>query len=650
MQKTITLLLVSIIAIYAENINLRGTITNAKGEPVSNVSVELLSTDNGTTSNDEGYFKVDENIPITSNYQISGLNKFQFIDNRLIINIDKSSDVSVKIVKLNGQMINLFSGTIEAGYQVIATDCIKNLAKGIYILLVEIDGYLYKRKIITENSYSNISSTNTFKSNSRVQRATNNRYTIVDTLKFSKNGYKTKHVPICKYDYDLQEVRLRYPDILSDSSDFINNDKRTFNVEWTDVEWFGDGESDSITSVNFLDTNYLNPIKVELICKERENDSTDWKTAALGGVFLGVQEYEGDDYWEMEALELYDNMGFMVVEYKVDNSDDTIAFSLTTSDTSYTFFVGYEHELGYYSSFRAVLTNGANNPGKFVRDTLTFRDFSLIYGNENTLLMNELGYNKNHDGNVYLHENKQVLKDLVAYSFQTEANIEGNDTIVLTVKDVEFWGNYRSETVDGMPLLKRGGFIGIHDENSQVNIDIKDSSIHLEMIRGASDGQADKWAYAAALGVFNPEGTFENLSTIHIKYIVPRLTDTLSIGIERGERFGADIQEDWAYGSFRCPIWYDTAYEDVNAGDTMNMSIGMDMFIMNWGDNDSARYQFEDTIDQAFLREANAISFFCETDNGPLGAAEHGDTLILEILEISLTGKNGFDMQITPLK
>lgn len=645
-----------------ETLNIRGYVKDIMNKGITDVKMTLKHKQLSTYTNEYGRYQFDENTSIATPGVIAKQSVAHISSSGIEFNLQSPDRVSIDLFQLNGRRIPLFSEELTSGKHMVAPDKLRSVAQGVYILRMKIGTQVYTTKFAQGRKTelkTGLESTPVVPG-IKTRRSTGE---YIDTLVISKEGYRPRNIPIKTYD-DYLSFQLASPDMKYEPDYFLNDNRNSLGYlrsdEWTDIIWGGEESNDSVTSVLIHPTKDLDTsITITLIEKERQS-SADWKAAVAGTWFWDSDEISigkrDDNFY------ILDRTGFIVVDYEVENSDDTLAFYLThkeINDSALVFKINYTDTIDgtehHYSAFRAVLTSGADNPGERVQDTLTFDDFTLKYGHEDPLLMNLLGFSVNSDGHVYLSENIET-KNFNCIAFQSESEVSGIDTLTFTLYDLYALGEFRPEEFALLPLIESNGWNHLSDPSSEVKSSWANDITTLSLTRGASDEDAGKWPYAAAHYVVNPKGNFGNLKAIHIEYVYPPEGDTIALSLERGECLGADSADNWKYGSFRVLLppgyeddWAKAKYSEYRQpGDTVSDLFFVDLFTMNWGDDPNAAYQLGDTIDQAFLNEANAIAFFSEKDNGKDGGAADGDSVSLTILNLKLVGKSPFLYDILP--
>jgi len=663
--RSLVYLLLTVTISIAEVMHISGFVYDPYGEPATGAQVTLAHQNYSTTTDGNGFFLLDETTALLNASNANANQQVAFTATGIQLQLSSSMQVELSIVKLNGQILPLYSGNISAGSHTIPFSNVGNLAKGVYILQSKIGTHYSAVKFISgESSLSSISP-----SPIKTEAVTRSRaFVSVDTLLISKNGHRTRTVELSSYSQFFNTILLSKLGRIYALTELLNDDtltiSRTNVYDWTDVAWGGDNVNDGVTAV-IIDSAASTKdtlVSAILIRKSRENDTSDYKTAAIG-------TYVRANIMSGETNPLSMDMGRIEITYMVEKSTDTLAFYLAPAAYEGSFHLGFvDSSKGIkrdVSMFRAVLTSGAENPGIFVSDTISLHDFSLKYGQDDIELMRDLGYTKNDDGNVYLDENDVIsfgngesgsIKNIMFLAFEGESEEVRNDTIALKIRSIRVAGDFYPDTVNGLELIEASGWLPIHDSLSSVNTVWNNGTPTINIKRGASNESENKWAYAGAIGVLNSNGNLGQVSTIRMTYIVPDEGDTVALSLERGERIGAGDKDDNRYGSFRIVIPYAAdsldslfGFTGHKPGDTVSIDYSIFDFVMNWGDDPTAPYQYGDTLTHDFLKEVNSIGIFSEKDNGTNGSAKDGDSVSFKLLELVFIGNDGLSEEILPL-
>ncbi len=656
--------------LFSETVRVGGFVTGPDGVPLENALVSLTNKNVGTRTDAEGYFMIDGSTSITNVSTPLSHPSVTISSSALNLSLVESQSVDLSIIRLNGQTIPLFSGDLTAGTHSIAFQ--ENLGTGVYLLRAKIGTTVSTMKFMSGTSTAispkMISIATGTTGAPETMRST--RAVDIDTLVVSHDGYRTRSTPLTSYITMIHPIILGKLGKLWDPSELENNDTlitgSRWGYIWTDIIWKNSDLMDTLTSViiDSVATEAMydgvvgtNGGVVAQLIRQENNSTLSTKTSGVAIQFENPR-----------AKTIHDKM---FVTYKVESADDTLALHLTKTRNHSLFDINFTDStdgiLRHYSSFRAVLTTGANNPGVMVTDTLTLNDFSLKYGQDDRELMNILGYTVHADGEVYLDENRAVEEvhiEGMPYEefsqwivFEAESEGMAGDTLNLTVEDFSYLylGNFNEDFVNGLELIETNGWFPIHDGSSTVNTEWVNGTTKITLERGASNENEKQWAYSGVVSVLNDKGNLTNLDFLDITFIAPQKGDTIALSIERGERLGAGAEDANRYGSFRVIIPWERDSLNMHSSDTLvpgavtTISFNPSDFSMNWSDDPSYPYQKDDRMTPDFLLEANAIGIFSERDIGIGGSAEKGDSLTFEILDLSFRGSHGLQTDILPL-
>lgn len=641
-MRIFTILFLITCSIYSADVEISGTIVDPDNKPLKDATIKLLNRGWVEKSDGNGYFKLDGIVSNAFSHFESSLNLLNIEQNYIIIDLEKSQNVSINLHTINGKKITLLSNLRLNGKNRILCNKLNNLADGIYVLTAKLSDKSISRKIIMTNSKAFFNHKLSKSKNISI-RSNKRDVPSFDTLLIEMDGFYKRRFTIRDSVRDYGRIVLGRNTPIYDSTYIFGLDELVIKNHWTDIVWWGpDSVDDGITKAIILDTSSIDTIDATLIVDRGNNaDEPPYKCASVGVPFQPYIYYH--DY--SRGIKILEYTKQIIVSYMVESPDDTLAFFITTgNDLSGIYSIGLKENINgedrYYSAFRAVLTKGADNPGEIVKDTLTYDDFSLQYGQDDFLLMNKIGYNINPDGSIYLKENLFVLDTLSAFAFESEANISGVDTTTLKVCEIKLIGGYHEKSYSFMPYFKRSGWLYQHDSTSSVDVEWHNDNeaFTVTLIRGASDADNNHWSYAAAQSIINPKSSFDQILHYSIKYVCPNENDTLAVSLESLDKFGADIEEDWAYGNFRVELFkeedpFDTT---LKAGDTITNGYRYDSYTLNWADTNKTSLRINDNFDYRYkASNVNSFAFFSEKDNGPGGDAEKGDTLIFTILDVS---------------
>lgn len=438
-----------------------GTVTTRDGAPIPAVSILLSESGKSFTTGDDGRFstlvtEIATDQSTVSHYVV--LNKHSII----LSGMKSREEISLSIYNLQGRtvsqksFISSESGLLKASLQTQT----EQLANGIYILSIRGESINYQMKSVISSQMFQPTQMkiNSFtpEMNHRSSRAS------VETITFSHDDYQETTIESPATNEDITIVLDPYgPDGIPillppvDGKLIIDNGSKRLKVRSVMPgsgvqDWSESVEGRYPTGVNYDTTlTSATTMKAQIIRDGMEND-WDWQIS-FATATIGEQPF--------------DELSHILIRYKVESEEDTIAFSLNESHG--------DSVIGEYDNrgaYRAVLKRGAQNPGEFVTDTLTLDDFTISWSMDEWQVGNSIA------------DNMEELGKLSAFAFSNEFNP---------------WDEQNGHALndgDTIHMVLAGILFGAEDTLSDTLIDSTEYPVHRNIIastfwvgEGASD-------------------------------------------------------------------------------------------------------------------------------------------------------------------
>lgn len=209
-KKASILLLLMILTVLTAKVNLSGIVTDENNTPIEGVSVLLKGQDISDVTNADGEYSLIGVSTVVTKGSIS--QGFALENNGMTFSAFVGKRVEVALYSLQGKFVKeLLNDEIDAASRryLLSTD---NLASGVYLMRVQSEAYskVFKQSLI-DGQLVDISSEGI----SSISKTRGRE--VVDTLVFSKEGYKTVELPIEEFEGEVNQAIAKEGDEIPDS-------------------------------------------------------------------------------------------------------------------------------------------------------------------------------------------------------------------------------------------------------------------------------------------------------------------------------------------------------------------------------------------------------------------------------------------------
>lgn len=229
--KSLFLTVLILTSFVLAGVNLSGLVTDTDGNPLEGISVYLKSSTDMSLSdvtNENGeYAIVETGILVPS---VGAQEQFSIAGNRLSLHYAVPTDLSVDLYATNGKRVaRLFKGRMTSGVSTVDLN-VSQVASGIYFLVFTENGLTRSiKQRIFDGDLAGIGHMQ-----AELVFDAKSRNTVIDTLVFKGEGYKTVELPIVTYE-------KTYNQSLTDENVIVLPDSFTKNVLFEELTglWCG---------------------------------------------------------------------------------------------------------------------------------------------------------------------------------------------------------------------------------------------------------------------------------------------------------------------------------------------------------------------------------------------------------------------------
>ena len=189
------ILLLASIALHAQNIEIKGKVSNNDGKAIYGAIVSIESMQIADTTDTSGEYSLVAEISHVNNMSVQGFKQSISFKNSLInLNLTKPSHASIEIFNMNGKLLHKMANSdLSAGAHQFEINRFIS-AKTMVLVRISIDKHTETfRYTPLTNGYKNIAVTS---APSSTKNRTSKLQATADSLQASALGYKTKKVPI----------------------------------------------------------------------------------------------------------------------------------------------------------------------------------------------------------------------------------------------------------------------------------------------------------------------------------------------------------------------------------------------------------------------------------------------------------------------
>ncbi len=199
--KSILIMLLLSLSIFAQSINLRGTITNQSGKPIANAIITLLKQGMKDTTGTNGVYSISSTTAIVAPVALQPQSQSIHLENGFLeLRLTSPSPVKVEIFDVNGSLLQReIQNDATGGFYRFSIN--KYFQTKLLLIRIAIgkDEYTYRYLPLRGTCQIYQSSDKANIAVGRFAKLT----AITDTLKITAPGYLTKAVEITTYDQDV---------------------------------------------------------------------------------------------------------------------------------------------------------------------------------------------------------------------------------------------------------------------------------------------------------------------------------------------------------------------------------------------------------------------------------------------------------------
>lgn len=189
------ILLIASITLHAQDIEIKGKVTNKDGKAIYGAIVSIESMQIADTTDTSGEYTLDAKISHVNNMPVQGSKQnISFKNSFINLNLTKPSHASIELFNMNGKLLHkMINNDLSAGAHQFEINSFIS-AKGMVLVRISIDKHTETfRYTPLTNGYKNIAVNS---AHSPTKTRTSKLQATADSLQASALGYKTQKVPI----------------------------------------------------------------------------------------------------------------------------------------------------------------------------------------------------------------------------------------------------------------------------------------------------------------------------------------------------------------------------------------------------------------------------------------------------------------------